>query len=299
MRILLDGYTGFIGAHCVRSLVKSNYQVTLMGKSKPKLSGVDWIRLDLQEFSHETYSTLRSVRADVFIHLAWHGLPKRTRAELIVNDRIFNNVVKYMPAIDAERNIFFGSSLEYASSTTPLTTDAVTDCSPFAVTKLTMKAIFENTFSRPCWIRPFFVYGPGQHSNSLLNSAYMKFKKGDYFYPLNPDTVNDFVHVSDVSSTLIKIIEASKLTGTINVGTGIPTKNCQVIEVLRDLMQLNQQPPPPKTSNQKPETRIACINEISERLNWVPTIKLKSGILEFLVNKGDHKNDSIEEESFG
>lgn len=200
MRILILGYSGFLGKHILKIANKSSENILLMGRRKPEFplgSKSIWIESEIKDISGQ----LRKIsKVDAVINLVWHGLPK--------SDELTNrsNFHQQMALYNALENLKFdkflcaGSCLEYEESFELINEEGKTDKdSNFAVTKINLYLEARRRFNCVLWPRIFFSYGSGQHSNSLLNHVYNSWETSRAYNLQNPDALNDFVHASDVA----------------------------------------------------------------------------------------------------
>jgi len=81
-------------------------------------------------------------------------------------------------------------------------------------------------------VRLFATYG-GLNSKSVVDIFKNKASKGEICHVTNPNTTRDFVHIKDVCSFIIKIIENwEKFENIINFGTGIQTSLKAILDTL-------------------------------------------------------------------
>ena len=137
-------------------------------------------------------------------------------------------------------------------------------------------------------LRFFNVYGPRDTTphiipraielvtNPLLNEVRMGYLGGS----------RDFVHVSDAVEAILMCIEqASSGCEVFNVGTGVATSICRVVQIIQEL-----------TGDHKPVAEVqsqfrcfdrksltADIRKITSQLGWYPRIKLSQGLERLLV----------------
>jgi nucleoside-diphosphate-sugar epimerase len=75
------------------------------------------------------------------------------------------------------------------------------------------------------WVRPFFVYGPGQRPDALVPMVIASVNAGEPLMLRTPDAAHDFVFVDDVATALVSLAEQSPaICGVFNVGSGRATR---------------------------------------------------------------------------
>ena len=80
MRILISGGTGFIGKNLVNYLIQKKYNVMLIGRNVDYENIVNLKKqvFDLNNLNND-YKEITKYKPDVFIHLAWEGIPNYTK----------------------------------------------------------------------------------------------------------------------------------------------------------------------------------------------------------------------------
>ena len=66
---IITGASGAVGYGLIRALLDDGVDVTALGRTAPKIDGVEFIKCDLSELADISLS----VNADAFFHLAWNG----------------------------------------------------------------------------------------------------------------------------------------------------------------------------------------------------------------------------------
>mgnify|MGYP001077125487 CR=1 FL=1 len=167
-----------------------------------------------------------------------------------------------------------------------LNTDIVNPTNFFAISKYSLyllsEVIAKQKFIKLGWFRLFFVYGPGQRSESLIPSILNNLKKGQLPNIRTPINANDFVYVDDVADAFSKAVSANFPSGIYNLGSGRSTTVLDVCRISEQILwgaesltaQLES-----KTESSRCEVDFwADIKHSKEILDWQPTISLKDGI---------------------
>ena len=120
--VVITGGDGFIGSHLVRYFAEHGFRVyslTVPGSSMvwriQDIPNVIVLQKDLKELSAITTELAKKPVA--FIHLAWNGVAPENRDSLqvqIQNIELCIQAVRLAAAIDAQRFILPGSTMEYA-----------------------------------------------------------------------------------------------------------------------------------------------------------------------------------------
>lgn len=286
MRILLFGYSGFLGNHFLQVAKKTSQELVLIGRKRPQYSlepNLSWIQSDLNQLKNHL---VKLGKVDVVVNLLWEGLPQRD--EWMNQKNLLNQIVIFeaMEVLKFDKFVCAGSSLEYIESEEKLNESSATDSSDdFALTKLHVLSEAKRRFESVVWPRVFFSYGSGQHSKSLLNSVYDSLRSSGTFSLQNPSNTNDFIHATDVARAFLALIQDSKSEGIFNIGSGKPTSNDSMAKLLSVLYGQQGGASLPRDFDEQPivkPSRIADITRITRSTDWEPTISLEQGIQEFL-----------------
>lgn len=69
------------------------------------------------------------------------------------------------------------------------------------------------------WTRIFYLYGPGERKSRLVPSIITSLVNKDSADCSHGKQVRDFLHVADVASAFVSLLE-SNITGAVNIGSG-------------------------------------------------------------------------------
>ncbi len=95
----------------------------------------------------------------------------------------------------------------------------------------------------------------------------------------NPNSVCDFVHVSDVASAIKALIEAEGVRGVFNIGSGCPTEVSQVSEYVAKALRVEKELFCDSTSSTG-DGLWADISLVSRKTGWKPQIPVHRGVEE-------------------
>ncbi|WP_426408197.1 NAD-dependent epimerase/dehydratase family protein [Bradyrhizobium ganzhouense] len=157
-----------------------------------------WLPLDLADPSADCFATLH--RANVWLHLAWDGLPKY-RSQYHVETELPRHVALLENAV---RNglstlVVAGTCLEYGLQSGALAAVAETrPTMPYGVAKDTLRQRLQ-ALQADCpfgltWARLFYMYGDGQPAGSLWPSLKAAALAGRDKFPMSGgEQLRDFV----------------------------------------------------------------------------------------------------------
>ena len=245
MKILLTGHKGYIGSALLQRL-KQNNQVIGFDVA----DGIDQDLLHC-EFREEF---------DLIIHLAGRSG---------VRESIKDPTAYWMNNVEASRRLFerYGDTTRilYASSSSAYEPDL----NPYAASKFCLEELAER-YPNTLGMRFHTVYSstprPGMFLDKLLLGK-LEYVTRHY---------RDFVHLQDVLDAIELLMDATHLTGTIDIGTGHPIK---IQDLARDL---------PVRLNTPGEREWTCANtEKIKALGWKPKYMVEN----FLTN--DDKGNII------
>lgn len=235
MKVLVTGASGFIGKHVTNALVVAGHEVTALSRNLPADAfyhrGFTWVQRSI-----ETITEAECENIDVFIHLAATGVVDRASWD----DALAINVVSSQRAWRIAANagvrkfIICGSCFEYGRSgeryerlppSAPLL-----PIGPYAASKAAASVIALGFASERdvelSILRPFQVYGNGEHPSRLWPSLTKAAAEGADFCMSPGEQVRDFIPVEQVAARFVEETSRVGVPGQpriINIGTGVGT----------------------------------------------------------------------------
>lgn len=285
MKIFITGGTGFIGKYVVNRLITQGHTVQLLSRSSIKSPNkqIKLVKGDLSNID-EWKNKLKSFQPEVCIHLAWEGLPDHSLKLSELNLKYGLDLLKILSEIKCPRVLIIGSCFEYgvqkgkiSEKTLPKPFDAFT-AAKHSLRWLGGEIAKQNNMDF-IWIRPFFVYGPGQHHKSLIPYILNSVKSGLSPEIRNLKAKNDFIYVEDLADAISKIMKKGKNGETYNVGSGKLTSIKQILNyIYKDLQIKNNYKQGEKIYKDVMNSFYADITKIQQETNWIPKTDIKVGI---------------------
>lgn len=216
MKVLMFGAGGFIGQHLRSRLSVDKYEVIA-----PRRSDLDLRNLRAVE------KLIADLRPHWVFNLAANGVLADHFSEA---DARKINVEMPLAALEAcdkssvSRFIHFGSCFEYGNSQSDLAeTSPLRPSTPYAESKAkgsTMLLSFQAKFCQLSVIRPFQVWGPGEHPSRLFPRL-LKAARGKEILNLTPgQQERDFIYVKDLCRLAILVAALEEPPKVLNLGSG-------------------------------------------------------------------------------
>ncbi len=279
MKVLVTGFSGFIGTYLLEKLNQTNYELELMDI----VNGVDIC--DWEQVKHVE-------NVDVVVHLAnlsfvpaSYDDPKR----FYTTNYLSTLNMLELCRINKAKMIFFSSYVYGHPQYQPIDENhPVQAFNPYAQTKVICESLCEGynrDFKVPVTIfRPFNIYGTGQNPDFLIPSIIQQARNGKIVIK-DDRPKRDYIHVVDIVRAVIKAIEKvddDKLN-VYNLGTGISYSVKEIVDIVRSIFSseieylcTNEFRP-----NDVMDT-IADISKIKAELNWQPAISIQDGLREMI-----------------
>ena len=281
MKILVTGFSGFIGTYLVEKLKQYNHELILLDIS----NGVDicdWKQI-------KQYNNI-----DVIIHLANLSFVPASYSDpqnfYTTNYLCTLNMLELCRKNNA-RLIFFSSYVYGQPQYQPIDeVHPIQAFNPYAQTKVICESLCEGyfrDFGVPITIfRPFNIYGIGQHPDFLIPTIIQQAMNGKI--EIKDDRPRrDYIHVSDIVEAVISAVEKPSSEKHIyNLGSGVSYSVKEIVTFVRsffdndiDYICKNEYRP-----NEVMDT-VANINKIKCELNWQPKVTIEKGIQKMIISK--------------
>jgi nucleoside-diphosphate-sugar epimerase len=293
MRFLVTGAAGFIGSRVVPALVRRGHTV-FAAMRKNKMANWLWsqhpeivsVELDLEDAAN-VRSTVRWIRPDTTIHLAWYTVQGKfwTAPENLDCVVVTLRFVRALADAGCRRIVVAGSCAEYAWNYGFLSEE----CTPlvprnlYGVCKSALREILESfcleSSVQFAWTRLFYLYGPGENRERFVPSMILPLLNGGTASCTCGEQVRDFLHVEDMADA-ISAVATSDFKGAVNIGSGQAVKIKAIAETIArildcpDRVSFGALPGNPS----EPPLLVADVRRLSREVGWKPLRTLEDGL---------------------
>lgn len=279
MKILITGYSGFIGTHLLQRLSKTEHDIILADIS----NGIDICDWD----------QIKHFEIDVVVHLAGLSFVPDSYnkpAEFYRINYLSTLNVLELCRINNARMIFFSSYVYGHPQYQPIDeSHPVQAFNPYAQTKVICESLCEGysrDFHLPVVVfRPFNIYGLGQNPDFLIPTILQQARNGKI--TIKDDRPRrDYIHVEDIVEAVATAVEQSNKQGITkyNLGTGTSHSVKEIVELVRGLFDTKIEYVCTNEIRQNDVMdTIADISKIKAELNWSPKITIKEGLKKMLL----------------
>jgi nucleoside-diphosphate-sugar epimerase len=224
-RVLITGATGFIGRHCLPTLLASGYEVHTASTraTSANLPDVHVHQADLLEPA-QVAALLANVQPSHLLHLAWYTQPGSywTSLENIRWVQASLDLLQTFVAHGGQRVVMAGSCAEYdlsygycAERITPLRPTTMYGKAKHAL-QLLEDAFAEQTQISAAWGRLFFLYGPHEYPERLVAAVIRALLQKQPARCSHGNQIRDFLYVQDAANAFVALLE-SDVRGAVNI----------------------------------------------------------------------------------
>lgn len=290
-RVLLTGASGFIGRQCLEQLMNRGVEIHAVSRRTQKSTAdVTWHELDLLK-DGAVRGLISSLRPTHLLNLAWNAEPGLywTTQENLRWVRVGLEMIEAFSENNGERIVMAGTCAEYdwnygwcSESKTPLSPVSLYGKCKYALFSI-LESYSKQVELSSAWGRVFFMYGPQEHSSRLVSSVTKSLLLGQPARCTAGTQIRDFMHVSDVASAFIALLDSS-VQGAVNIASG---EGLMVRDLVRkiaietgnsDLLRLGEIP----IAVSDPPLLLADIRRLRDEVGWSNSIKLDQGLADVI-----------------
>lgn len=292
-KVLLTGGTGFIGQHCLPSLLANGYEVHALSSKLVEKSNseVQWHSVNLFD-SAKVSEAIADIKPTHLLHFAWIAEPGKywTSVENFSWVQASLNLLQEFARHGGHRVVMAGTCAEYnwqygycCEEITPLLPITV-----YGICKHSMQnmlyAFARETQISAAWGRIFFAYGPHEHPQRLVSSVICSLLQNKPARCSHGNQIRDFLYVRDVADAFASLLD-STVSGAVNIASGKPIALKDIIHQIAqklnqiELIELGAIPAPAN----EPPLIVADVRRLIEEVGWQPKINLNDALDETIL----------------
>ena len=289
--VVVLGCDGFIGTEVCKLLRLKKRKITCVGRRPTSLQGT----FNKQAYFNINESKLQDIisKGAEVINLAYSTTPGVISTNLITDllaNVTFNldllNVciekqVKKLVIISSGGTVYGNHGnvmIEENYLQTPV--------SSYGVIKSTIEKyafMYYNTLKLPvCIVRPSNAYGVNQSTISgqgfLASAMESMYKKEQIHIYGDGGVTRDYIHVTDVASGILSVLEHGINGEAYNLSTGVGTSNLEIINTLKNYFNYTNKIFFTPKRMQDVDCNILNNKKLKMHTNWSPEITIKQGI---------------------
>jgi UDP-glucose 4-epimerase len=274
MKILVTGSSGFLGKSIVNKAITLGYEV-----------------LELTRNTENPFNKILSFGPDVVFHCAWSG---GNNYKDINDISQLDNVHKGVELIETLRMlptktkfVGFGSFAEYGLLKYPANETLKEEpVNLYGLTKYTYKNYSKFLCDKYqidwLWVRPCYIYGPGDVNTRLIPRLISVFNSNQEMTLDECNTIIDYLYVEDFVNLLFKLTLSGN-TGVYNLCSGNQYELKEIISLIHNLTNSKSNITYDSTKNRISVSNYICGDNskvLKDTKHNASLISLKEGILE-------------------
>ncbi len=288
VNFLIIGCTSEIGSRLVKNLLSLGHKVNgIRFQSKCELAGVNHECESVDLFRADLNSLALKFKVKKLILVSWYTQHNDFWNSSLNFEwgRMYRRLCQAFINIGVDDIVGMGSCAEY-SWVLPESISEETETLPaslYGKEKLSLFNWLSERTSKLLWIRPFFVYGPNDHPDKLIQSAITNRVTNSVVFIQNPQDYVDYVFIEDVALVTSRLISGN-VTGVFNVGTGQASSPVEVAQTVGCRFEVAQESSGTLDALH-PRLVVADNQKIVEVLGNIEWTSLRSGISNMMVSR--------------
>ena len=245
--VLVTGATGFVGPYLVQALAEKNARVNILSMGMDEIpSSLCAENLDIVIGDVTKPETLDGITegVDFVFHLAAISnvdyAVKNPVKTYDVNVRGTLNLLEEVRKNPVQKFVYISSSHVYGvPQYIPIDEKhPLAPREPYSASKAAAENIMNGYSSaygvNTAIVRPFNIYGPGQHETFLIPSIIKQASGNDVIEVGNLEPTRDFTYITDVIAGFLRIAESG--SGVYNIGSGVEVKVGDILRKIVDIV---------------------------------------------------------------
>lgn len=292
MNILITGGNGFLGSSLARRALDDKHNVYILSKNtsniKDLTNKIKYSSAHTANFEDHA-DEIRDFAPDVVLHCGWSGGNSYSDVNSLTQftDNIEPGIrfINFLSGLNKKPSFYgFGSFSEYGQRDCIINEHTVEEpinlygASKLAY-KLYSKLLCDLHGIHWSWIRPCYVYGPGDVQTRLIPLVINKLICNDALQLDKCDKVIDYLYVDDFVNFVFGLIY-TKSTGVYNICSGKQYKLRDVIQLIVKLTDTDSKITFDTTSTRKYTSKHICGDntKVIAATGHTPVVELECGI---------------------
>lgn len=304
MRVLVTGASGFIGARVVRALADNGHEVAALVEPGDTMRRLATLGRPLSRIGG-TLGTLEACRPalEAFapegcIHLAWYAEP----GKYLHSEKNFECLSGSLALLHTLRHagcnrvVMAGTCAEYSIGEHLLREDGPTKPETlYAASKLSL-ALLGQQFAALhglsfAWGRIFYLYGPAEDPRRAIPAVARAMVAGLDFDASEGLQVRDYLHVDDVASGFVTLLEKGE-SGIFNVSSARPSTMREIMQMIESSAGTGARVRFGAVAPRGWDPPFVCGDNAKLRaLGWSPAISLEEGMRAMVAEAREQRGE--------
>ena len=288
-KVSLTGASSMLGLHLINKLIKNNYKILALSRTRPKIKHKNLIykKFDIKKkYTQEKFESFFN-NSSIIIHAGCtsnYKKEKNKKNAFLANLNVTRKI-GLLANSNEKKLIFISGAIIYKNQKNKNNENSIQKRNTkdyYVKSKIISEKLLLKLKKRGLnllILRPSSIYGFGQKKNKIITKLVSRAKKKKILELYDLDSSINLIHAADVANFIIKSIKSKKAKGIFNLGNKLVNYR-YIANELKKIFKCKIISKKTKLINRKNTQTLDVSSKKSNLiLNWRAKINLNRGLL--------------------